>query len=57
MALARMMSMSAAQLADRYVATGRASLDDVLGYQRFAAEPSYWGILYATVRTLARKKG
>ena len=54
--LARMMSMSAAQLAERYVGTGRASPDDVLGYQRFAAEPSCWGIFYATVRALARKR-
>ena len=56
-ALARMMSMSAALLSDRYVGTGRASLDDVLGYQRFAADPSCWGIFfYATVRALARKR-
>lgn len=54
--LARMMSLSAAQLADRYVGTGRASSDDVAGYQRFAADPSCWGIFYATVRALARKR-
>ena len=55
-ALARMMSMSAALLSDRYVGTGRALLDDVLDYQRFAADPSCWGIFYATVRALARKR-
>lgn len=53
--LAQMMGLSASQLGDKYVATRQASPEDVVGYQDFAADPSCWGIFYATVRTLARR--
>jgi SAM-dependent methyltransferase len=54
--LARMMSMSAAQLSEKYVGTGRASPDDVAGYRAFASDPSCWGIFYSTVRALGTKR-
>jgi SAM-dependent methyltransferase len=54
--LARVMSLSAAELSDQYVATGRASPQDVRGYAAFAGNPSCWGIYYSTVRALGRKR-
>jgi hypothetical protein len=53
--LANMMSLSAVQLCDKYVATGRASSEDVSGYREFAADTSCWAIYYSTVRALVRK--
>lgn len=53
--LARMMTLSARQLADKYIATGQVSQSDVDAYCAFAADPSCWGIYYATVRVLARR--
>jgi ubiquinone/menaquinone biosynthesis C-methylase UbiE len=54
-AIARMMSLSAAQLAEKYIATGYATKEDVAGYREFAATPSAWAVYYATVRTLVRR--
>jgi SAM-dependent methyltransferase len=53
--LAAMMRLSAQQLRDKYVSTGRATTDDVDGYTDFASDPATWGVYYSTVRVLARK--
>jgi SAM-dependent methyltransferase len=53
--LAAMMSLSAEQLADKYVATGHVTHADVSRYREFAADPACWAIYYSTVRVLARK--
>jgi hypothetical protein len=53
--LATMMAMSTAQLGAKYMATGLVDDDDLAGYARFAADPSAWGIYYATIGVLARK--
>jgi SAM-dependent methyltransferase len=54
-ALATMMAMSTAQLGAKCMATGLVDEDDLAGYARFAADPSAWGIYYATIGVLARK--
>jgi SAM-dependent methyltransferase len=51
--LAAMMSLSAEQLADKYVATGCATTDDVARYCEFARSPTCWAVYYSTVRVLA----
>lgn len=53
--LSEIMSLSAAQLQDKYLATGRISEEDLAGYARFAADPAAWGIYYGTVGAVARK--
>ena len=53
--LAAMMALSTTQLGAKYVATGLVDEDDLAGYARFAADPSAWGIYYATIGVLARK--
>lgn len=53
--LAAMMSLSAAQLSDKYVATGCATSDDVARYREFAGDPECWASYYCTVRVLANK--
>ena len=53
--LASMMAMSTTLLGPKYVATGLVDQDDLAGYARFAADPSAWGIYYATIGVLARK--
>lgn len=52
--LARLMDRSALHLTEKYVATERASPEDVLAYRRFAATPGRWASYYATVRVLGR---
>jgi SAM-dependent methyltransferase len=53
--LAAMMSLSAEQLADKYVATGCVTNDDVARFREFASDPACWASYYSTVRVLARK--
>ncbi|WP_437937651.1 class I SAM-dependent methyltransferase [Sorangium sp. So ce341] len=53
--LSEIMSLSATQLQDKYLATGRISAEDLAGYARFAADPAAWGIYYGTVGVVARK--
>jgi len=53
--VATMMAMSAAQLRERYLATGLVTDDDLAGYARFAADPSAWAVYYATIGIIARK--
>jgi len=52
---ARMMSMSTFQLAEKYVATGLATQEDIETYGRFASDPTCWATYHATIRGLARK--
>jgi SAM-dependent methyltransferase len=52
---ARMMAMSAAQLADKYVATGLASAEDIALYGRFAGDPTCWATYHGTIRGAGRK--
>jgi SAM-dependent methyltransferase len=52
---AAMMAMSTAQLADKYVATGLASAEDIAGYAKFAADPACWATYHATIRAAGRK--
>jgi SAM-dependent methyltransferase len=55
--IATMMGMSARQLADKYVATGRASARDVDLYCAFAADPSSQAIYHGVARGLGRTAG
>ncbi|WP_437675758.1 class I SAM-dependent methyltransferase [Sorangium sp. So ce131] len=54
-ALAEIMSLSAVQLRDKYLATGLVSEEDLAGYARFAADPRAWGIYYGAVGVVARQ--
>lgn len=54
--MALMMKASTVQLRAKYVATGLANDADIEGYLRFAEDANSWGIYYATVRVLARRK-
>jgi SAM-dependent methyltransferase len=53
---ARMMAMSAVQLADKYLATGLASGEDLERYGRFASDPTCWATYHATIRGAGRKR-
>lgn len=53
--LATVMEMSAEQLAERYIATGEATCQDIEQYCRFANDPNTWAIYHATVGTMARR--
>ena len=55
--LAEMMRLSTLSLENKYVATGCVTAVDIARYAEFAASPDCWGVYYATVRVLARKKG
>lgn len=52
--MARMMKLSAQQLADQYVATGKATPTDIQTYCQFAEEETAWGIYLGTVSVLAQ---
>jgi hypothetical protein len=51
-----MMAMSTAQLADKYLATGQATPEDIAGYAAFAADPDCWATFHATVAGAGRKR-
>jgi 2-polyprenyl-3-methyl-5-hydroxy-6-metoxy-1,4-benzoquinol methylase len=53
--IARLMKLSAQQLAEKYLATGKASSSDIQTYCEFAESPTSWGIYLATVGVLAQK--
>jgi SAM-dependent methyltransferase len=53
-ALAEMMRLSTLALAEKYVATGFATPEDLAGYAEFAASPACRATYYANVRVIAR---
>jgi SAM-dependent methyltransferase len=53
--IATMMRMSALQLAEKYIATGRATQEDIEQYCLFADDERAWAIYYATVGVIAQK--
>ena len=53
--IATMMKLSAQQLAEKYLATGKASSSDIQTYCEFAESPTAWGIYLATVRVMAQR--
>jgi SAM-dependent methyltransferase len=53
--LAKLMKMSALQLADKYIATGETSEEDIHNYCLFADNPDTWAIYYGTVGVTAQK--
>jgi SAM-dependent methyltransferase len=54
--VARMMRLSTEQLAEKYVATGAVSRDEIAVHARFADDPACSAVHYATHRALARKR-
>ncbi len=52
--LATVMKMSALQLAEKYIATGAATQQDVQQYCLFADDPQAWGVYHATVGVTAQ---
>jgi glutathione S-transferase len=55
-AIAAMMQMSAHQLADKYVATGCASVRDVALYCSFTADATSQAVYHGVVRGLGRRR-
>lgn len=53
--VATMMKMSTLQLAEKYIATGRATQQDIEQYCQFAEDSNTWAIYYATVGVTAQK--
>lgn len=53
--VATMMKLSALGLAEKYIATGRATMADIQKYCQFAENPTSWGVYLATVGTCAQK--
>ncbi|MFM2312746.1 MAG: hypothetical protein RLZZ04_2022 [Cyanobacteriota bacterium] len=53
--IARLMKLSAQQLTEKYLATGKVSALDIQTYCEFAESPTAWGIYLATVGVLAQK--
>jgi 2-polyprenyl-3-methyl-5-hydroxy-6-metoxy-1,4-benzoquinol methylase len=53
--IALLMKLSAQQLTDKYLATGKATLSDIQTYCEFAETPTAWGIYLATVGVRAQK--
>jgi ubiquinone/menaquinone biosynthesis C-methylase UbiE len=53
--VANMMKMSALQLAEKYIFTGKSTHDDIEKYCLFAEDQSAWAIYYATVGVIAQK--
>jgi ubiquinone/menaquinone biosynthesis C-methylase UbiE len=53
--IATVMKMSALQLAEKYIATGRATQEDIEKYCLFADDRNAWAIYYATVGVVAQK--
>ena len=54
-AIATMMSLSAASLKEKYLATGKVTPLDLEAYERFAHDPEAWAIYYATIGATGRK--
>jgi precorrin-6B methylase 2 len=53
--VAIMMKLSALQLAEKYIATGIITAEDIQTYCRFAENPTTWGIYRAIVRISGQK--
>ena len=53
--IATVMKMSTLQLAEKYIATGIATQEDIEKYCLFADDQSAWAIYYATVGVVAQK--
>lgn len=53
--IAKMMNLSAVQLKEKYLATGKVTAADLDAYARFTQDPASWAIYYATVGVIARK--
>lgn len=53
--VATIMKMSAEQLAEKYIATGKATQPDIEQYCQFAEDPQSWAIYYSTIGVTARK--
>lgn len=53
--IATLMKLSAFQLAEKYTATGIATLEDIKTYCQFAEKSTSWGIYLANVAIMARK--
>jgi 2-polyprenyl-3-methyl-5-hydroxy-6-metoxy-1,4-benzoquinol methylase len=53
--IARLMKLSAQQLTEKYLATGKATPSDIQTYCEFAESPTSWGIYLATVGVMAQK--
>jgi len=54
--MATIMKLSAHQLAERYLATGRVTKTDLTRYVRFAKDPDSWAVYHATVAVMTQKK-
>lgn len=54
--IAKMMKMSALQLSEKYISTGKSTLDDIEKYCQFTENVSAWAIYYATVGVVVQKK-
>jgi len=53
--IATMMKLSARQLTDKYLATGKVKRSDIETYCQFAEDPQTWAIYLATVGAIAQK--
>jgi len=53
--MATIMKLSAHQLAEKYLATGRVTKTDLTRYIRFAEDPDSWAVYRATVAVVAQK--
>jgi hypothetical protein len=53
--VARMMRMSADQLEDKYLATGEATLEDIVAYRDFAENPDTRAVYYSTIAVVAQR--
>jgi SAM-dependent methyltransferase len=53
--VARMMRMSADQLEDKYLATGEATLEDIVAYRDFAENPETRAVYYSTIAVVAQR--
>lgn len=54
-AIAKMMNLSAIQLKDKYLATGKVTPLDLDAYGRFTQNPESWAIYYATIGAIGHK--
>jgi SAM-dependent methyltransferase len=53
--IATMMNMSAVQLKEKYLATGKVTAADLSAYGRFTHSPDSWAIYYTTIGAVGRK--
>ncbi len=54
--MAKVMKMSAMQLAEKYIATGEATYQDIENYCLFAEDPNSWAIYHAIVSVIAQSE-